>query len=212
MNPVLSAIVLTCLLAPAARAVETRHPFPDPGACLLPSHITLVGCGAPVPDSAFGHFEVALRDRWGGTYPGVMVMVELGANSSLRPAVDQLDPRLGVHCEHHLVHAFTDDRGIASFTILGGGSTGPQTPHVDYATISCEYGGLGSVPVAAFDLNGQNGITLADLSPWSSDFFSGLYASRSDYDGSSKLTLLDLSLWAQAYFLSQTSAPLVLCP
>lgn len=212
MSCVLFALALVFLMAPDARGGQASYPFPDPDACLLPPLITLVGLGPAGPDSACGHFEVVLRDRWGGAYEGVLVIVDFGANGPIRPAADQHDPRLTVDCTRHTVRTYSGDGGVASFTIVGGGRAGAQPPHDDHAAIMTEYGGIGTVRVAVLDLNGDGRVTLADLNVWSADFFSGQYRSRSDYDGSSDLALLDLSLWADAYFRGGSLIPTELCP
>jgi hypothetical protein len=54
--------------------------------------------------------------------------------------------------------------------------------------------------VADFDLDGQNGVTMRDLSLAAADVFSGRYRARSDYDFDGDDDLTDLSLLARAVF------------
>lgn len=187
-------------------ASSSRASVPDLYNSTFPTHINLVGWddGSGLADHAAGQFEFVIRDMWGYTMPGIMVCLEAspGLLAEYRIAQDPHDPNLHVECGAHCVWTCADYGGIARFTLIGGGRFVPPPPGQD-VSFKVYFDSINTnvhVPVAAFDLNGLDGITLADLSRFSADYFAALNPTRTDYDGDHAVTLLDLSLWGAAYF------------
>ena len=195
-----AAVLALAGLAAGADSASAKQ-YPDPWQSEFPSRIALVGFGASGADSAYGHFEVLLRDRWGQPVPFVTVICELEAGSDFRIASDQQDPRLHVVCPHQTVYSVSGGDGIASFTIIGGGRS-PLPPPGAANRILFSLDGVpwGSAPCFAFDLNGTSGVSLADVSLWAADFFGGLGAARMDFDADGRVSLTDLSLLAAVFF------------
>lgn len=193
------AIALACLAAGAGPASAKQ--YPSPFYSVFPARIALVGHGPSGADSVSGHFEILVRDWLDQPVPYVTVICELAAGSEFRIASDQLDPRLRVVCAHQTVYTVTGADGVGSFTIIGGGRQ-PLPPPGSANTVLFSIDGIpfGSAPCFAFDLDGANGVGLADVSLWSTDFFSDLDPARSDFDGDAQVGLADLSLLAAVYF------------
>jgi hypothetical protein len=172
---------------------------PTPMNSTIPNSVLLVGLGPAGPDSALGHCVVTYRDLANNPVPGAVIFWDFSACDAVWIADDQHDPRVTVDCAARTISAITDQNGSASFTFVGGGlqpgSTGPQVARV-YADGLL----LGSVKVSAFDLDGSDGVTVADLSFWSADYFSATNPDRSDYNAVGGVTIADLARWALAFF------------
>lgn len=196
------------LLAQAARAG-----LPPPPMSTIPTHVVLVGHGPAGPDSATGQVEVVVRDLAGNPVPGSVITFDLSAATDMRPAEDQRDPRLFTNCGAlRQVSAVSDVNGIARLTILGAVTNGPPSGS-GALKIYADGVLLGYPLVSALERDGVAGLTLADLSFWTADFFSGTEPMRADLDGSGYVSILDLSVWARAYFSGDNALPIgALCP
>lgn len=206
--PLLIALLLASLSPAGARADEP----PTPANSIIPSYVIVVGSGPAGPDSATGHVTVTFRDLANNPVPGALVEFDFSACTDVALAADQQDPRLTVDCGRRVVSAVTDQAGIASFTIVGRGIPGPQSPTTGLR-IYADGIQLGSIPVAVLERDGANGLTLADLQFWFMDFVSSTNPPRADYNGVGGVNLVDLSIWASAYFSGNDSQPPAsICP
>jgi len=172
---------------------------PGPGNWRLPAHVTLVGLGPAGPDSAVGHVTCTILDLANGPVPGTVVTLDFSSCSDIAIVSDQRDPRLFTNCPARSVSAVADANGVARFTIMGSGKMAPaHSPQSLRIYGDGIYGGSASVAVLERDRSG--GLTLADMSFWAADYFSGANPERADLDAVTGVNLLDLSVWAGAYF------------
>jgi hypothetical protein len=170
---------------------------PSPANSTVPAMIALVGATNGVPADAKGAFEVTIRDLANNPVAGAPVIVDLSNLPELHLCADPLDPDAIVDCAMKRVTKHTDALGRVRFTLLGGSVSDPpvRSPH---GSGRIHWGGvmlIGAPTVAAYDLDGANGVGVNDLSLWLEDFGTGLDIGRGDYDGSGHLGVNDLSLW-----------------
>jgi len=177
----------------------------DPTASEVPCGITLVGTTGGIADPR-GQFRIVVRDLANNPVPNCEVMIDFGAcKPDIRIATHQPHQGLRVECDANgaRVFATTDANGTIVARIVGAASAGPGGPAAAGFKCATVYAGraiLGSINVAAFDLNGGGGSNPADVSLFLQDFFEGGYKGRSDYDCSNAITPADLSLLLQAGF------------
>lgn len=167
--------------------------------CIFPGHVTLVSCGPTGPDSVAGHCTAVIRDLAANPIAGVTVTLDFSSVGDMAIALDQQDPRLAVNCATRTVSTLTDANGVASFTVLGRGLPAAASLRGSLR-IYADGILLGSPGVAVLDLDGVDGLTLADFALWTADFFSATSPQRSDLDGNGSVDLADLSRWSAAYF------------
>lgn len=184
---------LLLVLAPAVRAQVPPAPTST-----LPAFIRVVGSNAGVPDTISGKFSVTIRDFANNPVPNSFVTVDLSACPDIRMASDQLNPNYTVDCASRTVGGYTNAAGIATFTLLGSSWAAGSYSGLNCARAYVDGVLLGNVTVAAFDLDGAGGISIADLSLWLGDIGSMSYRARSDYDASGSLNVGDLSAWLGA--------------
>jgi hypothetical protein len=197
----------TLLLALAALQAQTALAGPpSPGNSTIPSRVLIVGLGPAGPDSAMGQATCTYRDLANHPIPGAVVTLDFSACNDLVLASDQLDPRLLTNCAANTVSAVTDANGNARFTIMGSGTAAPAHPPRVLA-VYADADFLGYMAVALLERDGSAGLTLADLSFWAADFFTGDFIERSDLDGSGYVSISDLSIWAAAYFNGHNVSP-----
>ncbi len=178
--------------------------------CLGPSHdsqvpcgITLVGATAGIVDTR-GEFIIRVRDLAQNPVPDCEVMIDFRAcRPDIRIAADQPHPGLRVECDANgtRILATTDANGIAVFRIVGAataGSGGPAAAGFKCATVYAGSANLGTINVAAFDLNGGGGVNPADLSLFLPDSFGADIEGRSDYNCSNTVNPSDMSILIQA--------------
>lgn len=208
-----AALIALAGLATGAGSAAAKE-YPDPWYSEFPSRIALVGYGPSGADSASGHFEVVLRRKFGIPIPLVTVICELEAGSDFRIASDQRDPRLHVVCPHQTVYAITDENGVASFTIIGGGrSPLPPPGSANRVLFSLDGTPWHTATCFTFDLNGTGGVSFTDVSLWAADFFGDVYTARTDFDGDGRVSLTDLSLLAVVLFRAgSTQSATTYCP
>lgn len=170
----------------------------------IPSMIALVGTDAlGAPDPA-GNCQVVVRDLANNPVAGVSVVVDFSGTNDFglcpsQPAGETLD------AAGRTVTAVTDAHGVAPFVILGSASPGPPDPARERVSIFADGVLVGTVPVAAYDLDGTGGVRGSDLAIWTADFVSGSNAPRSDYDGSGAVGGGDLSRWATVFVRASSS-------
>ena len=172
---------------------------PSPANSTAPSLITLMGRSAGVV-SPLGAFDVVVRDLANNPVGGARVIVDLGLCADLHLCADPQEPGTTVDCVNRRASRLTDATGRAHFTLLGG-SIGMSTawlPH-HMGRIFWEGQLIAAPTVAAYDLDGANGVGANDLSVWLDDFGSALDIGRSDYDGSGVVGVNDLSLWLTVF-------------
>lgn len=193
---------LRFLLVSAWLAVATpvhAQGVPSPANSTAPSYIALMGrTGGAV--SPLGGFEVVVRDLANNPVAGARIVVDLGLCTDLHLCADPQEAGTTVDCVNRRVSRLTDAAGQAHFTLLGGsvGVTADRSPH-HMGRIFWEGKLIAAPTVAAYDLDGANGLGVNDLSVWLDDFGSTLDIGRSDYDGSGSVGANDLSFWLAVF-------------
>lgn len=170
---------------------------PSPVNSTIPGVITLVGQGGFGYADPFGTFSCTIRDLANNPRAGVDVVIDFSSCPGMRVCADQNQPGVTVECLNGgtaRVHKLTDALGVVTLAIMG--CSDPQRGSAaDRVRIYADGELLGSAIIAAFDLEGCNGVGAGDLSRWLDDFGSGLNWNRCDYDGSGSVGVGDLSVW-----------------
>ena len=200
---VLLLLPIGMLSAPAAFAGVS---CPDPATSVLPPCIRLVGHFGSTADPA-GTFTVTVNDAGGAPCPGATVAITFLFCTDVKSCDPQLFPGVGASCAGALVFAGTDAVGVATLSVIGcgvpGGCGSPGACAGIYATAPGEPTVLlGSVPVAAFDLDGVGGLSGNDLSVFLGYFFGCGYASETDYNCNGGSDGDDLSVWLGVFLRS----------
>jgi hypothetical protein len=179
-----------------------------------PACITLVGSLAGVPDAAAGQFTVIVRDLANNPLNGASVVIDLSNCLDLAICNDQLDAAATVNCGAKTTRKFTDALGSVTFTVLGGSNgAGNASTLLSGGRIFANGTLIQSPSVAAYDLDGANGVGAADLSAWLTDFGSGNSYGRSDYDCNGTVGAGDLSFWLTEFGAGTSAASCaVSCP
>lgn len=196
MRTTIGIALAALALASASAALANT---PSPMNHTIPTHVVLVGHGPAGPDSVTGHVYCIIRDLASNPVPNSEVRFDFSGCTDLTIATDQRDPRLTVNCAQRTVTAITDQNGRVDLTIMGAATGGPPSPRQSMR-IYADGVLIGSPPVAVLERDGFAGLTLADLSLWAADWFSGMELERADLDGSGWVSVADLSVWARAYF------------
>jgi len=199
--------------------------------CTVPSHMNLVACPPPGGDpdnsadslAAGARFTVVVRDIANNPVGGVLVEIEIPspAHSGVRIGSTQHFRGEVPDCEADFtsITATTNGIGQASFVVIGGGAYGNPTSSgglVWLCNFDCVYFGMceiGTFTIGVYDLDGGGGVSGADLSKWSSDFFGGTNPPRSDYNGDGRVGGTDLSLWSDVFWRGrEPNSPPAYCP
>jgi len=186
----------------ARRRVDVGGAEPSPENSTSPPCIWLVGTSGNVPAHGAGEFQVIVRDLANNPLVGAHVVIDLSGCPDLHLCADQLDPAMDVDCANKRVGKFTDEAGMARFTLLGGSNGAGHAVELIGAGRVYEDGVLiGSPTVSAYDLDGSGGVGINDLSVWITDFgtFGNPAFGRSDYDCSGGVGINDLSVWMTAF-------------
>lgn len=179
---------------------------PSPGLSTIPARINLVGANAGTADSGplFALVTVTVRDLAANPIANSSVVLDFNGDISdtrIGDAASQLYPGVVANCGTHGISSLTDGLGVATFVVMGGGKNPAGAAHAAGAgKVYADGVLLGSINVGMYDLNGQDGVTLTDLSLWSADYFSSTNPDRANYDQIGGVDLLDLSIWGGAYF------------
>jgi len=187
--------------APSSGKVPSSTNAVSPGNCTVPGGILLVGMKNGVADPA-GSFNVVIRDGSNDPMPNVTVELDLTDTPDLRLSNTQPHPGLtATNCRK--VSAQTDALGSATFIVVGSAAGRYTSPGTVGANAKLRADGVlvASVPAAAFDQDGLNGIDWKDLYLWKCDFGSSSQYSRSDYDFIGGVAANDLGV-----FLARMSA------
>jgi hypothetical protein len=171
--------------------------------------VRYVGLKVGVADPA-GLFTVTVKDLVPNVIANSQVVIDFSAcgdTHSANQASQEVALNLTVDGTNKTVRALTNGSGVATCKIVGG-VTASRTPvaAANCAKIFADGVLLSSVSVNAFDQDGAGGVALADLSLWSTDFYSGLNQRRSDYDCNNAVALPDLSIWATDFYSTNSSA------
>ncbi len=187
---------LACVAPASATATQ-----PSPGNSTVPACTYLVGSSGGVPATAAGKFTVTVRDLANNPVVGAHVVVDLSGCPDLHICADQLDPAVDIDCANKRVGKFSDQNGMANFTLLGGSNGGAAVTLLGGAKIYENGTLIGSPTIGAFDLDGSRGVGINDLSVWITDFgtFGNPAFGRSDYDCSGSVGINDLSVWLTAF-------------
>jgi len=189
------AALLMFQSADTARGDEP--PFPNH---ITPACIRLVASNGSAPASAFGQFEVLIRDLANNPIPDVSVVIELSLIPELALATDQLDPDVILDCGVATVRKVSDVNGRVVFCIVGGGRAGvPPSALLGAGRIYANGTLIATPTVSAFDLDGLHGLGAGDLTQFLNDFSTGVNYGRSDYDCSHYLGAGDLVIWLTAF-------------
>jgi hypothetical protein len=192
-------MLLCTVLLCSVPAFASAQGVPSPANSTTPALISLMGHTGGVA-STYGAFDVIVRDLANNPLGGQRVFVDLSLCPDLHLCTDPNDPGTTVDCAGSRASRITDATGRAHFTLLGGSigvSTGLSSRNM--GRILWDGHLLGAPTVAAYDLDGANGVGVNDLSVWLADFGSAQVIGRDDYDGSGALGVNDLSLWLTVF-------------
>jgi hypothetical protein len=142
------------------------------------------------------------------------------AGSDLHLSDVQVFPGMTVDCANRVVGTTSDAQGIAHFRILGsasalpGNSTGLTDACAKVFAKGIMVNQLNPVRLAAYDLDGANGVTAADEALFMATLFAGPagYRMRADYNGDGACNSADLAKFLSVLFASgSTSSVTSLC-
>jgi hypothetical protein len=182
-------LLALCVCTPMALAGG-----PNPFTSTAPHAIRLVGGSAGAPDSLAGAFRVTALDLALNPVHNSTVVLDFSGCPDLRLASSPAMPGVTIDCARHTAMAFTDQFGVAHFTLVGSGANSSGDDRTACLRVIMDGITLPSPIVSAFDLDGMNGVGPGDLVVWLADLGSRRYHSRSDYDADGVLTAADLSL------------------
>jgi len=111
----------------------------------------------------------------------------------MKIATTQSFPGMIWDCATRTATAVTDANGYASFGLRGSAISGIAGMVQPCVAIRADGVVLGVTRLAAYDLDGKNGVNAADQSLFMSTLFSGQYRSRADYNGDGLVNISDLS-------------------
>jgi hypothetical protein len=181
---------------------------PDPFNSTIPGRINLVGADAGTSTADAGPLgalvQVTVRDLAANPIANSSVVIDFSgcvSDTRIGDGASQLYPGVVANCGTYSVSSLTDASGVASIVVMGGGQNPIGAAHAaGSGKVYADGVLLGSINVGSYDLNGQDGVTLADLSLWSADYFSATDPDRANYDNIGGVDLLDLSTWGGTYF------------
>ena len=162
----------------------------------IPGQIRLVGAD-PLghPDPA-GEFTVTVRDLANSPMAGSLVDVDFTAATDVALCGVQ---GAGTSLVASVASGVTGADGQVTMTLLGHGIAGAPPSSSSAVRIYADGVLLGSIPCAAFDLDGVGGLNGADESRWLADYITGLFMPRGNYDNSGALGGSDLSIWLSTF-------------
>lgn len=202
-----ATLLTVCGLAVAGAALAG---VPSPSNSSKSSNcVRYVGRKVGVADPA-GTFTVTVRDLVPNVIANSQVVIDFsgcGDTHAANQASQEAALNLTVDGVNKTVRALTNGSGVATFKIVGG-VTASRTPvaAANCAKIFADGVLLSNVSVNAFDQDGAGGVALADLSLWSTDFYSALNQRRSDYDCNNAVALPDLSIWATDFYSTNSTS------
>jgi len=175
--------------------------LPSPENSDIPCGIQFVGTRNGAADPR-GEFTIFVRDLVNNPVHGCAVTIDFCACAGAQGfclAPQQPDPDVfQVSADGCLVTGFAND-GTLRLSLIGHATTGDAgtacAPVIYADGVSFAYSTHPDIVVAAFDLDGAQGVAPPDLSRWLADAFAGAYRSRADYDCSGTVTTADLARW-----------------
>lgn len=191
---------------------------PDPINSNVPGRINLVGVDAGSGNAngaaAGATFSVTVRDLAANPIANSSVVIDFtGDLTDTRVADTQPYAGLTMNCGTHGVSALTDGSGVATFVVVGGGTSVYGAAHSSGANVYADGVLLGTTHVGYYDMDGVGGVAIPDLSRWAADFFGGTNPERADYDDAGGVAVPDLAVWSAVFFAglsNQSSA--TYCP
>jgi hypothetical protein len=214
----LGPFVLALVAIPLASSADTAK-LPSPENSDIPCGIQLVGTSNGVADRR-GEFTFVIRDIVNIPIANASVTLDFcacGAAQGLCIAPQQPDPNVWVSPDGCQVSGLTAVDGTLRLSLIGHATTTDAgvacAPRIYADGISFEYSTHPDIVVAAYDLDGAQGVAPPDLSRWLDDSFAASYRSRADYDCSRTVTPVDLAKLLDVSLAggSATSAANCLC-
>jgi hypothetical protein len=188
------ALMLAALAATGRSAIGAD--LPSPANSTIPGSIRVVGADAFGHPDPVGMFAVTYRDLANNPIPGARIRVDFSAATDIQLCGVQ---GAGVTLVAGGVEGITDANGAVTMTLLGHAIPNATAQPAWAVRIFADDQLLGGVPCAAFDLDGVNGVSGADLSLWLADFVSATNPARGDYDNNAGLGGNDLKLWLEVF-------------
>ena len=190
----------------ATLAIAALPLFPNPSFAGIPMPATAVGAGVQLGGVLSGvtdpHATVRFRilDGSNQPIPGSTVDLLFGNCTffELRIATTQSFAGMTWDCSSKTARAVTNANGDAFFCLRGAALAGPGNPlGMINPCVAIRADGvlLGTSRLAAYDLDGKNGVNAADQSLFMSTLFAGPpgYRSRADYNGDGLVNTADLA-------------------
>jgi hypothetical protein len=205
----LSLLVLGGLTLAAAPVAHANIPGANSTG---PAFIRLVGSAAGVPDTVAGKFTVTIRDIANNPINVAYVTIDLSGCADMRLASDQLNPNVAMNCFTHAVSAYTNAAGVVTFTLIGNSWNAGTYSALSCARIYANGVLMFSPTVSSFDLDGANGVNVADLSVMLADIGLHVYRGRDDYDANAIVNVADLSLWLAQNGTHRSAVTGATCP
>jgi len=180
-----------------------------------PNGFRLMGQSGGVPDgNSGGLITIVVRDLANNPLNNASVVIDLSNAADLRLCNNQLDANAIVNCAAKTTRKFTDITGTVQFIVLGGSNgAGNATTLLGGGRIFANGTLISSPTVAAYDLDGANGVGINDLSVWLGDFGTGQSFGRADLDLNGAVGINDLSVWLGEFGLGTSAASCAVnCP
>lgn len=197
-------LLLLAGLLPAGATLANEPPY---NTSTIPLHVNLVARGPAGPGtSVVGPAVVIVRDFAANPVAGARVYFDFSGCPDVAIAQDQAAPGVTVNCALRAVIEDTDANGEASIELIGT-ATAVTASVANCLRIYADGVLLGYPSVGVLDRDGADGLTLADLAYWTTDYFSSTHPDRANLDGVGGVDLGDLSVWAEAYFSGNNSLP-----
>lgn len=180
--------------------------IPAPATSTLPVGINLIAMPTSGPADLVGTFSLVVRDVCNDEIGLRAVILDFSACPDIQLSSTQ-GPGLVADCANRRILAVTDANGVVSGVLYGSVSDPAAGAVVACVHVLAEnrpgesptWVDLGSRDVAAYDLDGADGLGVGDFHRWLCDFDLALSPRRSDYDHSGFVGANDLSLWLTHY-------------
>lgn len=207
--------VVALLAATPGRGVSA----PDPAQCDIGRGVALCGTWQGAVDQAC-RTRIVIRDSQRRPIPNSVVLIYFTACANageMRLCGLQPFPGTGWRCSDKLIALLTDASGIATPDLVGhavnpgGGKPGSPAPGVrtPCATVYADGVYLGTLPFAAYDQNGYNGVDENDLALFLNDRFSITGPAdmriRSDFNFDGAVNAADLALILRVRYANKSS-------
>ena len=208
MTGLVRKAILLAVCGLTVTAATALAGVPNAGMSLKPAFIKVVGYAGVTPD-ARGTFTVTVRDI--GNFPVANSIVTIDFAGATDVKLCNTQPNnlncVALPIVEKSVWAQADAvTGVATFTIVGGGtnSGGSPGPGANAVTIMADGVTIGTATAVVFDENGAiggNGVTASDFVSLLKDWGSGVYYGRSDFNlsGPPIITAADFVPWLKCW-------------